>query len=1366
MNKKLSLMLAAFVAAGYSLTAEAGVVKIANPVDGRSYVIGEAGLTTVTSNSADQLYNSTNVPAFTDRSSSNAKAEISADYLWKFVGDIESTFSLTNGSNGYLEYYSSAARYNTVASDNTVWVYANNKIQSANDANSAKPAIKQNITSVEFDTEANGVELSFYAVTSIVNDGNNGGVNLTNQEVKIGDKYLVIRPSDGASAVPVLVDGVEYQNIAKVAPKNVVWQVGTQGRLTSPSDQVTNKQVKADGTGGILTFSLVTVGSGTQFEENKAEGLFGWTDASGHFNQIKKDGSVKDLTTNTFTEQEREDTFASISYSESDYMPGAPVLTDYDFIGGSVTGASNFLIGFNDGANDKFINWTTQTAYTNVAGNTEAPDMNEAYIWTPQRNSDGTYSFVAKIGDETKIMNLSGETDFNIEGSTLGFRLYVTDGVGTKYYVVWNSSTLEVQSTSNVTNAVIFGAYLAASVPYTAHDLIEYQGTSFMLDLADHKDGKDMNQNPFADNALVPMIPVDAYGRTWDNPSAGDFVGFRAAENGETSYLLNIAGTESYIVVDKQQKWSTDELSAYILVGGYKFITFEEDNLLKYLNNDGKQSERQFLYKFSINHIPGAQNIENGNIANIIVTDMDGTVTYYLVSYNSNKNYYLTVNADKQNLVQAKFGSKYAITVASTENNPFNDRYVTIKFSNHKSIKAQSLYGSSVPLNGKVLGMSENGAYAAPQSTDKVRLDAPEGQWIVLATTTAAADDDVAANGKVDNNAGVKGTDTRFTFVNRESGVSFTVNRMYWIEGDKYAVESNNPFAHAQRDTMIIENANVTKDAYNNSIMEDGAYANYKAADILDQEYNLIVKSTQSDYYVSENHAGQHLLGITEAAEDAVNWQIIPMTAARILDKDGYLEMPTDTVYNIKHTQYWSNGALYQTTDTLAMISYVLKNTANGEYITYENPQTHDVLSMICDPKSENLLLNPQNADEYFAEIAKGRKYATNDYRFIIKLKPEGKTNLIGVKSTGYESLEYRTIDLDSKLYGATTQKNGAIEVENAYNRVNSNDLFEVAKIDAPEYKLVDRGDTVRIFRAEDEYSVMYENGQFLNLGNIATVEDMAPALYVDTAFVNRTDEYGKNNRYQYLLVVNPKYVPAEPCDIPGHPELHPDTTYGRFLINMIDSAVWANANGAIHNNKFINDTEADETYVKVGFHWGYRTGDALYLTEDNTYSKVEKKIALDSRDFNIAKFAFRYTNAASNDPNGSFKIQTRYIDYNDAIKGEGEIYESNDGFLRTVNGVVVVTEGYARGEEFNLTAETSDPTANETITAEGAVSVVATDGAVTIKGAEGKNVVIATILGKVVANETINSDNETIAVPAGIAVVSVDGESFKVVVK
>ena len=78
---------------------------------------------------------------------------------------------------------------------------------------------------------------------------------------------------------------------------------------------------------------------------------------------------------------------------------------------------------------------------------------------------------------------------------------------------------------------------------------------------------------------------------------------------------------------------------------------------------------------------------------------------------------------------------------------------------------------------------------------------------------------------------------------------------------------------------------------------------------------------------------------------------------------------------------------------------------------------------------------------------------------------------------------------------------------------------------------------------------------------------------------------------------------------------------------------------------------------------------------------------------------------------------------------------------------------------------QTQEATANESISA-GNVVVAGVDGAVVVKGAEGKNVIVSTILGKVVANEVVSSDNVQIAAPAGIVVVSVDGESFKVVVK
>ncbi len=97
----------------------------------------------------------------------------------------------------------------------------------------------------------------------------------------------------------------------------------------------------------------------------------------------------------------------------------------------------------------------------------------------------------------------------------------------------------------------------------------------------------------------------------------------------------------------------------------------------------------------------------------------------------------------------------------------------------------------------------------------------------------------------------------------------------------------------------------------------------------------------------------------------------------------------------------------------------------------------------------------------------------------------------------------------------------------------------------------------------------------------------------------------------------------------------------------------------------------------------------------------------------------------------------------------------------------IPIYEGLNQAAIFNMsaTSDEEDATANETI-ATSSVIVAGQDGAVVVKGAEGKNVIVSTILGKVVANEVLTSDNAQIAAPQGVVVVSVDGESFKVVVK
>ena len=106
---------------------------------------------------------------------------------------------------------------------------------------------------------------------------------------------------------------------------------------------------------------------------------------------------------------------------------------------------------------------------------------------------------------------------------------------------------------------------------------------------------------------------------------------------------------------------------------------------------------------------------------------------------------------------------------------------------------------------------------------------------------------------------------------------------------------------------------------------------------------------------------------------------------------------------------------------------------------------------------------------------------------------------------------------------------------------------------------------------------------------------------------------------------------------------------------------------------------------------------------------------------------------------------------------------KNTDLYVGQKNGVVILTD---KDNAMAFTVNPAEaPTSNESVVAS-EVKVVANNGSVVVKNAAGKNVVVSTILGQVVANEVLTSDNATINVPAGIVVVAVDGESFKVSVK
>ena len=983
-----------------------------------------------------------------------------------------------------------------------------------------------------------------------------------------------------------------------------------------------------------------------------------------------------------------------------------------------------------------------------ISDGTNSVDNEWKIVISALSNDNYSYSFLKCNGNGQALspkayLTVDGETDFIGKMYDGSFSLQTKNG-----------SFLKVDAgklvSNNVQTPLTLFKFDVQAVPtaFTVDKLLNDFGSRVSFGVAlGHKyideDGdaatKDITTgNVFADADLVPVKYVSG-------AAAGEqLVELTGDKNSNESAFLLKSG-DRYIVLEttKDSEWTS--IKTDLKNGGYKFTTVGEKAMLEILANSGAFNKGTYAPYFTFSY----DNVKNEGgkgkaVYSIEVKDYNQAslatklfISSFEVKTGAQKGVYLTVTNDKAYWVAADLGLNNLVK-AKSDNSPLNYTYVNIEFANHPSIKDK---------NGKVLnGRVPSADVKETADKSEMLFNKPEGQWIVNVD---------GQSGEL-NKKGVAGLKdaTSFTFVNRESGKTFTVNTMYYLGDNKYAVSSSSLFAAgATRDTMIITGV---KDLKAGTMQRDG-YADLKALDVQDEQFRLLVASTEEDYYVGENHtAKSHFLGLSHNEEAAVNWRIVPLTGAREFDKDGFLKTASDSIYTFRYPQYFKDDKLFSKNDTIAIIGYALQNTANDEYLTYENPQTTTTLSMICDPNFKSF---------------KTTKDVSKAYRFVLKEKATDLYNIVSVNGgveydkDGYpEGSNANPFTLgSSKLYGATTlTKQGAVEVEKIYEKINSNDLFKVQKLGAPEYRLQSMGDTIRIFRQENDYDQMYENGEFLNLGNKAQLTTMAPALYVDTAYVKR----GNNNRYQYLLVVNPEYKAAT-FDNANH-LLTPDTTYGRFLVNLVDTANVAYQNGAIHANKYINDTEAGETYAKLGFVYGFRTADKLYITDKN-YKKSAKAsdvIDLGTSDFNTAKFAFRYIDPINHEADGSFKIQTGYYDYNAYIAKNKQPEVANNGYLKNINGVVVVAEGYEAGDKFDLAAEHSNPTANEGInTSE--VSVIAKEGEVVINGAAGKTVVITNVLGQTIASTVLSSDNATISAPAGVVVVAVEGEAaVKAIVK
>ena len=251
-------------------------------------------------------------------------------------------------------------------------------------------------------------------------------------------------------------------------------------------------------------------------------------------------------------------------------------------------------------------------------------------------------------------------------------------------------------------------------------------------------------------------------------------------------------------------------------------------------------------------------------------------------------------------------------------------------------------------------------------------------------------------------------------------------------------------------------------------------------------------------------------------------------------------------------------------------------------------------------------------------------------------------------------------------------------------------------------------------------------------------------ALFIDTAYV-------RNNtiRPQYMLAVRPDSTPALiDCEVdPTHPKHEVAQVRANYLVSLADSvdAYWGNKKVL---DKFMYE---NRTYTRLAFVDAIHRGDSLIIMD----SKFKGAKLAGNDTIDLSKNAF-------NEGAWQFRL-TKNFDETAEFLIEGPRYGQ---FVRLVNGVAVLTNNVNDAERFNIAKTDEKATANGEISAS-EVTVSTIDGAVVVKGAAGKNVIITNVLGQAIANTVLSSDEVTIAVPKGYVTVAVEGEAaVKAIVK
>ncbi len=618
-------------------------------------------------------------------------------------------------------------------------------------------------------------------------------------------------------------------------------------------------------------------------------------------------------------------------------------------------------------------------------------------------------------------------------------------------------------------------------------------------------------------------------------------------------------------------------------------------------------------------------------------------------------------------------------------------------------------------LEGKYLTLgTENGSGFRWEAKGGAIADAtyPEFQYVITDVQKEKSSDKIYSH---------------VTFTNRETGQYFTAKLYPTGDANQYTLSFPNSFKFTNvvpftvnRNTyavdpqapvtfttdMVVELKKVTPDNY-------AGFLNVADKTIRTIAFARDVNVTSNRLYaaVTGNETnGYELNGADEFATevfDAAQWQLVKSEKPKSITRVFVYNNTTDNSVDLV-----SKG------DSVCAYTYKLRYVVDGTETNY-------------------YLNNATTTLEKCPDIEDA-----NDY--IIKTNADGSVSIFNAETEAFYSQQ---VAKDNKRVSINVQLSG-----NEYNYVTNNDrkLIYESKSAASDIKTYLDPEHAEISWPAEEGHVTIAS----ELGNYISLNDER-----DGISVNETEAVPFYLHVTDKDAVVPSFYISE-----GMGEGSNAESERMFLFNPVDSVDYYVTEKGDYDKTYMVRENVVKAIAKAG---------TLNESRDTITIKVkgeaDKMIAEEADNSNrniwggINRFKFQIVETEDGD--GLYYIRQTKAglkddDYDTTTDPEDFVTK----YLYVINNKLAW--GNRNLAEKFVIKTVAAPTANEAISATD-VKVVALDGAVNVKNAAGKNVVVSTILGQIVANEVLTSDNATISVPAGIAIVSVDGEeAVKVSVK